>query len=641
MKMRRNFFRCGMLCMLALSMMLTSCLQEEDIVEMVEEKYNKSWVETFGAIDPEHDFNTAMGVTANFNLSGFPEDSYTVKIYTANPINKDSRVLARKNISNKESLKFDVEKIKTNVFVTVKGKNKNKLVVNGYYDIVDGEIHINEFKKEARNTSEDECNVTIGDNYEKDFIEQYWDSQQNVNVTKNILLKENCFYLNNPAINELDSYWTIEDFDHILGIDAPFEELKDNENYWGNNFEKNVIYEMASGGGDFTLTLNFHNSSCVNHKLGYMYWDKNDPEGYKTVTRYIINKQETLCELIKFDEYTDHNNDGIDDSDQKSQCAGQTLNYNISSNNHIKKSKVYGCEIRLVYFGSNGQSTPSFNFPEGTCIALFIITSNESCIFYSIPDLNMHNIWPECSRAHAVTFNYNDDTHNTTFLGFEDGNDHDLNDIMFFASGNFIQNGNIVINNQTASDNSWIIACEDLGTTGDYDFNDVVFKVTHVAGEENATLTPLAAGGTLPIEVYFDDNKIGDAEFHTLFSGVFDHKQPINAHAFDKSCPQTYQINVGTDFTITNLESLNRFKVKVEGNNGISNFIEMGNREGSTTAPQMIVLPDTWKWPKESVLIHNAYVKFGDWNKTQTKNMDWYKYNDSKQVVNWTPSATE
>ena len=50
---------------------------------------------------------------------------------------------------------------------------------------------------------------------------------------------------------------------------------------------------------------------------------------------------------------------------------------------------------------------------------------------------------------------------------------------------------------------SWILACEDLGNMADCDFNDIVYRISHVAGEENATVTPLAAGGTIPARLRF------------------------------------------------------------------------------------------------------------------------------------------
>jgi hypothetical protein len=75
------------------------------------------------------------------------------------------------------------------------------------------------------------------------------------------------------------------------------------------------------------------------------------------------------------------------------------------------------------------------------------------------------------------------------------------------------------------------VACEDLGGTYDYDFNDIVFDLgqltvyttttTTSEGQSSSTISlnkaelflrPLAAGGTLPAYIYFDAN--GDGIFN-------------------------------------------------------------------------------------------------------------------------------
>lgn len=57
------------------------------------------------------------------------------------------------------------------------------------------------------------------------------------------------------------------------------------------------------------------------------------------------------------------------------------------------------------------------------------------------------------------------------------------------------------------------VFCEDLGTTDDFDFNDVVFDVIHVDG--NTLVTLQAAGGTLPIHI--KANGVDYGEVHELF----------------------------------------------------------------------------------------------------------------------------
>ena len=87
-------------------------------------------------------------------------------------------------------------------------------------------------------------------------------------------------------------------------------------------------------------------------------------------------------------------------------------------------------------------------------------------------------------------------------------------------------------------DIQWVVAFEDLGSTGDYDFNDAVFKVSHVAGSNQLTVTPLAAGGTYSIEVRWNGNNIskyiGDGTYNANNENL-DFHQLINSNASGKN----------------------------------------------------------------------------------------------------------
>ena len=50
----------------------------------------------------------------------------------------------------------------------------------------------------------------------------------------------------------------------------------------------------------------------------------------------------------------------------------------------------------------------------------------------------------------------------------------------------------------------YFVAFEDLGGTYDFDFNDVVLEIDYVSGWEIGSVKCLAAGGTLPVEVFYD-----------------------------------------------------------------------------------------------------------------------------------------
>lgn len=179
--------------------------------------------------------------------------------------------------------------------------------------------------------------------------------------------------------------------------------------------------------------------------------------------------------------------------------------------------------------------------------------------------------------------------------------------------------------------NYWIIACEDLGSTDDYDFNDVVVKIAYVSGSNEVEITPLAAGGTLKSEIYFRDkngkeNRIG--EIHQLFGGTQGEDglySVVNANGsgkiFDKSNAQTAQsVNYGVTegFSISNTsgeENMGGFFIKVTENaatgGGVAKTISAPDKKG--IVPQMFCVDSNWSWPTEGTSIEDAYPGFKTW----------------------------
>ena len=94
-------------------------------------------------------------------------------------------------------------------------------------------------------------------------------------------------------------------------------------------------------------------------------------------------------------------------------------------------------------------------------------------------------------------------------MGIEDGGefggDHDVNDMMFFINAK-IKDEDIIEMKNKPEPQSWLLAVEDLGNIGDFDFNDLVVKISHVSGDRHITVEPLASGGTLPIRLFYKDN---------------------------------------------------------------------------------------------------------------------------------------
>ena len=270
-------------------------------------------------------------------------------------------------------------------------------------------------------------------------------------------------------------------------------------------------------------------------------------------------------------------------------------------------------------------------------------------------------------------------------LGFEDWPDGtsdtgvgaDLNDLMFWVQGDFTEDVNELVKDQGV-EQSWILAYEDLGNSLDWDYNDIVLKVSHVSGNENITITPLAAGGTLASHVKFYGKEIG--EIHQLMgqeeraSGAY---TPINAS--DKGNPGNgiecniadyYIDNVGdkstedddNDGTTDALEGLiQNFSMtnlgEVDKMGGITLHVIPTDRNeeqavisytGPGNAPEVICLPGswlwkedsgaetityrrTWRWPAELQHIDDAYPYFQGWAANKNTNKDWYKREPLRQ----------
>ena len=210
-----------------------------------------------------------------------------------------------------------------------------------------------------------------------------------------------------------------------------------------------------------------------------------------------------------------------------------------------------------------------------------------------------------------------------TYVGLEDSPDFseytvfDCNDIIFYIDPNASENIPEVIDPEKPVEKkpmSWIIACEDLGSVGDYDFNDVVFSVSHVSGENTAVVTPLAAGGTLPANILYKGEEIG--EIHALL-GSSNTSTMINTSNWGEAgTPIT--ITVGADFTMSS-SNMGGFSLKI--GDGTATITAPGKGK----APQMICVPGDWQWPTERTSIVSAYKGFGEWGANYGTSKDWWQ----------------
>lgn len=365
--------------------------------------------------------------------------------------------------------------------------------------------------------------------------------------------------------------------------------------------------------------------------------------------------------------------------------------------------RIRSTRYQLVYYSpdqidADGRLKPgargSYKFPKGTNIGFFVISGGQYAfdkdgnigsgavidhrrIAFSRPVMNRYiGNTIKHGHSHRTTDGNNSAVNNGTgedkdwtafvryrwngqrLMGVEDyfaendgqrdGGDHDMNDIIFRINGEF-ENIGKELNDEDDRKQSWIIACEDLGGTYDFDFNDVVFGVTHVTGTEVATVTALAAGGTMPVYLrssypQIDDNgqpisnpdgilrpaEAGaDGEFHSWWGRDRYYGSQINVDSWTGR-GASVTVRVPMNFTLTadetslkpdNDQHMGGFQVIV-GKPGSPNstVITAPNKDNNFTAPQMFLVPSKWFWPIEEQEIDGVYSGFIDW-----KNNWWTK----------------
>lgn len=146
------------------------------------------------------------------------------------------------------------------------------------------------------------------------------------------------------------------------------------------------------------------------------------------------------------------------------------------------------------------------------------------------------------------------------------------------------------------------IMCEDLGTTDDFDFNDVVFDVA-ITNNKVAIIVLRAAGGTLPLYIHNDNN-----ETHSLF-GV-DLTEMVNtgpAVSGSGKCVSRAPV-----IFRTNVSSYNPIDINlVVSNKSVADKYKLDAPKGK--APRKICVDLDCDWTNERQNINDKYSKFNKW----------------------------
>lgn len=292
--------------------------------------------------------------------------------------------------------------------------------------------------------------------------------------------------------------------------------------------------------------------------------------------------------------------------------------------------------------------------PQSTTIGMYLTQGSNTV--YSESDMNFTQHWASDGIDKDASFvaTYTDENTldengaNVRYLCFEDwigtsSFNFDLNDCIFRVYG-FDE-----IEDKDEFTEEGILVCEDLGTN-DFDFNDVVLKLkfreyqpkTYTTdGSGNVTgvtlgtmtrsfsVTPMAAGGTLPSYVHSDLVNV-NSEIHVLLGG--NAPSIINAGpAFGSEGSEIGIDEVEGSFTKLNWDKTNYptgfvsqafetglIQIKVQDTNGASRMINSTNFR-DTNVPLMILLPTDFCWPQEDTPIDQAYPNFATWVNDATK----------------------
>ena len=308
----------------------------------------------------------------------------------------------------------------------------------------------------------------------------------------------------------------------------------------------------------------------------------------------------------------------------------------------IPKGKEFGFYLRTDVALSDEQKTKltklgvtDSNLPK--------YSANYSCASMNTKDNNFRS-------AIAIYDNF-------TFMGIDDdlgGGDFDCNDVTFalsntkgekyipeFTEGTKNSNWNKdVIENHPEYINppslegtnlqSWTLAFENAGLDNDYDFNDVVLKVTPDTKNGKAEVKLLATGAQRKTEVYFKGKLLG--EVHALFGVSTNTFVNTTSNTATKKAVTLTPIEWPNNTTMET-QRMN-FSLKVYNDDGTSREFSMDDLLNGKS-PQALCVAGDWKWPKERINVYVAYPLIGKWgvNFNNPEYYNWYLQPKADAVV--------
>ena len=575
--------------MLLGGLVMTSC--SDNVLEKpVTEEAAQSFAELFGKIDPKQDWSLAERKSVTVEVG----TSSTVYIYAKNEI-AYTLVGQYENVSGTRELKFDAPELTTDFLVSVNGEAKK--VANGekvsfgaksrgaFIDNYDGNVFI-EHENVTRYSLTDGNSVA-------DFI-SVMDEKDSNNANM-----EGVHY-NFFAVSE----GNLDEIANIQGAGLPSVFPL----YWNSGMDHELgIYIRVINPDDNSVSAGAHypiwrSEQYVNASAdpGSIQWSAQASDSWD----FYVERKTTGNSYPSWG-----NNNGKYTQNALWRGGGSIGDYYIEKNN-LKAIYTRGFDINLPAGTTYGFYLKVWHHWNGNRYQEGGFNGKEVVTWYTDASLNADG------DTHAAYFESGDMQNNYKYLCFEDfasnktvdgvQSDRDFNDLVFVFNP-----APIIVTNVNRP---WVLALEDLGTTDDYDFNDAVIGIEHIAGQKTARVTPLAVGATLPIYLKFNGNIVGN-ELHSYWNAeATDDKYPmINTSGAYKAATVAFpEITVGENFSLLEFTE--------NQNGGLSFKVGDGPYDSVNAtpphkgiAPQVICVPWTWDWPRERTRIDSAYPKFTNW----------------------------
>lgn len=529
--------------------------------------YKESFIEAFGTIDPNHTWNMAQSCTVDvtINLPGV----FTVKVWTADPRMQgtNSYLLGKyENVQggSTQSFQCDIPSTVETAYVGAIDEDGNRFVVSA--EVKNGKVK-----------------ATIGAEGSRLVVGA---TGGTINVSK--------------AVDklELKAEEVLHPTDRLPEYDNNTGKVTQNFEYYSQG--PFTIYPI------YTITGNAGNDTC-GERIGIYIVGENGNKGEtQWVWQPLNNGSYDWIEAYKvYNGWSDWSG-GI---------------YPRSFFEYLQANKVFmdNC-TRIRTEGI------TIDIPVGTRFG-FAIDAAGGGPYYSNSEYNGDHGSPYNGSAttdgindtYAATFIYDD----MLYLAFEDwgysseGHDNDFNDIVFRFKDDITRP---LIIDKDVDDNpmQYIVACEDLGGSFDWDFNDVVYAIEHVSGQTTARIKLLAAGGTLPVHITYDNKDIvfnaptggTCTDLHQAF-GV-EQDVAVNVGIYQTDAVYSHQFTVdGNAFSVST--DARKFKIHVSYKDG-SEGADIGVPSHSGMEPQAFLVADpNWQWTNEFQPITSKYPDFSDW----------------------------